>query len=237
MATLAAHATPFPRRIAPIRHTALLVLVFLALAVGGAVLQHRVSPSARALPRPPRVVPIYLSLLAMEWGMVLYVWRGGLRRSGISPRELIGGRGRPRDLMIDVAIGLGAWAVWGLLSRALELGLGPDRAASVGTLLPRHPIEIVLWVALSLSAGFCEELVFRGYFQSQFLALTHRAWLALALQAVLFGVSHGYQGVHACLKITFYGLLLGTIALGRKSLRPGMLAHAWTDIAAGLFRL
>jgi membrane protease YdiL (CAAX protease family) len=104
-------------------------------------------------------------------------------------------------------------------------------------MLPAGVLEIALWIALSISAGVCEEVVFRGYFQNQFLALTGGRGIALVMQAALFGVSHGYQGMEACLKIALYGLLFGAIALWRKSLRPGIIAHAWTDIAAGLFGL
>jgi len=98
-------------------------------------------------------------------------------------------------------------------------------------------VEIVVWIAVSLVGGVAEEIVFRGYFQRQFEALTQSRWVALALQAVLFGVSHGYQGVSACLKITVIGVLFGLLALWRRSLRPGMVAHVWTDIASGIFRI
>jgi hypothetical protein len=104
-------------------------------------------------------------------------------------------------------------------------------------MLPRGPVETSLWLALSASAGFCEELVFRGYFLTQLRALTRSRWSALILQAALFGISHGYQGVTACLKIAVFGALYGIVALWRRSLRPGMIAHAWTDVAGGLFGL
>jgi VanZ family protein len=57
------------------------------------------------------------------------------------------------------------------------------------------------------------------------------------MQSVLFGVSHGYQGVRACVTISVYGLFFGALARMNRSLRPGMIAHAWTDVAAGLFRM
>jgi membrane protease YdiL (CAAX protease family) len=72
---------------------------------------------------------------------------------------------------------------------------------------------------------------------TQFRALTRSTGVALVLQAVLFGVSHGYQGLRACVTISVYGLFFGALALMKRSLRPGMIAHAWTDIAAGLFRI
>jgi membrane protease YdiL (CAAX protease family) len=209
----------------------------LGLAVGGASLQQRAASHSRSLPRPGTVAPLYLSLLIMEWALVLYVAKGS-RRAGVSIRTLVGGRwSRPRDVAVDALLALGAWGVWTAFALAWERWMVTDHAAGVAALLPRSPLEIVLWVALSLTAGFAEELVFRGYFQAQFHALTGRSWAALILQAALFGISHGYQGVQACLKIALYGLLMGALARGRGSLRPGMMAHAWTDIASGLFRI
>ena len=113
--------------------------------------------------------------------------------------------------------------------------LGPEHAASIQTYLPQRVLEIVLWIGVSISAGFCEELVFRGYFQRQFETFTRSRWIALFLQAVLFGIAHGYQGVEACAKIAFFGVLYGLLALWHKSLRPGMIAHAGSDVLSGIF--
>jgi uncharacterized protein len=225
-----------PRPLASFRHTATLAAVFLVMAAWGAAMQGRAA-HAGAFARPQQVVPLYLSLLAMEWGLVLYVWRTGLRPSGVRLRDLIGGRWTARGFVLDLGIGVATWAVWMALGPLLARMWPADHAASVGTLLPRSPVEIALWVALSMSAGFAEELVFRGYFQTQLFAWTRRAWIAVLGQAILFGISHGYQGVRACLAITGYGAMMGVLALARRSLRPGMVAHAWTDIASGIFRL
>jgi len=116
---------------------------------------------------------------------------------------------------------------------ARALWLSPDHAKSIENLLPKGIMEITLWIALSISAGFCEELVFRGYLQRQFAALTRSNVTGLLLQATLFGVSHGYQGVAATVKIALFGIVYGFLALWRRSLRPGMIAHAWSDVWAG----
>ena len=231
-------SSSLPRRVAPLWHTALLVALFVGLAVWGAVVQRHAAASTGTLPRPKSLASLYLSVLFMEWGLVLFVSRSGLRRTGTSMRELIGGRWtRPRDFAFDLMLAVGAWGIWTLGSWAWDRWLVADHAAGVGSLLPRSPLEIVLWVTLSITAGFAEELIFRGYLQRQFHALTRRTALAMVLQAALFGISHGYQGVQACLRIAAYGLLMAGLAQGRGSLRPGMMAHAWTDIASGLFRI
>ena len=210
----------------------------LAVAAWGAMLQHRAAGAGHeTLPRPGNLAWVYLPLLLMEWGLVLYVVRGGAR-AGTSVRDLIGGRwARPMDVARDLLLAAGIWGVWTLASLGIDHVLAADHAASPRSLLPHRPLEILMWIALSLSAGFSEELVFRGYFQSQFLAFTHRIAFAVALQAALFGITHGYQGVRACATITLYGVIMGVVAARRKSLRPGMIAHAWTDIASGIFRI
>ena len=226
-----------PTRVAPVSHTVVLVVVFLVVALAGASMQHGMAAAATST-APRSQIPLYLSAIIMEWGLVYYVWRVGLTRTNVPLRELIGGRWRSwRDVVIDVLWGAAAWGVWAAFSAVVARRNGAHTAATVSAMLPQRPLEIALWVLVSLSAGFSEELVFRGYFQRQFHALSGSATLALLAQAVLFGVSHGYQGLRSCLTITCYGVLFGLVARQRSSLRPGMMAHAWTDIAAGIFRI
>lgn len=224
--------------VAPLWHTVALVALFLLLALGGAYFQRQGRAHPEMLQQHPNVVPLYLSLIAMEWGLFVYVWRAGLLRTGTKLSELIGGRWtNAKDILVDVALALGLWGLWRLLDLAWVHWHGYAHAASIQTMLPQRALEILLWIPVSISAGVCEEFVFRGYFQKQFEAFTHSKWIALLLQALLFGVSHGYQGIEACVKISIYGSLFGLLALWRKSLRPGMMAHAWSDILSGILRI
>ena len=222
--------------VAPRWHTGLFVALFLALALAGAFFQREARSQPGRMLQHPNVVPLYLSLIAMEWGLFFYVWKGGLRRSGTKLRDLIGGRWQSlRDVAIDAILALGLWTVWMIVEKGWEHWLGPEHAASIQTFLPRRGVAILLWVGVSVSAGICEEVVFRGYFQRQFEVFTRSKWMALFFQAELFGISHGYQGVEACVKIALFGALYGVLALWRRSLRPGMIAHAGSDILSGIF--
>jgi membrane protease YdiL (CAAX protease family) len=227
-----------PRAVAPWPHTAALIALFLALTVAGAVFQGRASAPRVASATRPSMLPTYLTLILAEWGMVYYVWKAGLRRRGVTMREVVGGRW-PNGLAIlrDVALAAGAWGVWAAIDLGLSRVFPHDSAASIGTLLPRGAFECGLWVLLSITAGFTEEFVFRGYLQRQFTAWTRHPWLGLLMQAALFGVAHGYQGAQATAKIALFGILFGVLALWRGSLRPGMIAHAATDVLAGIFRI
>jgi len=227
-----------PKAIAPWWHTAILIAFFVLTAAGGAALQHRARGRADLVEHRPDVAPLYVSLLAGEWGLVYYVWKGGLRRSGIGLLQFVGGKWTSlRVVFLGMVLALGIWVLWQGISFLWVRWSGTGHAASISPLMPHGIAEAVLWVLLSISAGISEEIVFRGYLQRQLTAFTGRTSLALFLQVAVFGVAHGYQGVRSCLAIAIYGVLFTLLALWRKSLRPGMIAHAWTDIAGGLLGL
>jgi membrane protease YdiL (CAAX protease family) len=109
-----------------------------------------------------------------------------------------------------------------------------EMARKLMELAPANGIEIAAWGILCLIVGFSEEVIFRGYLQAQSIALLRRVPFAVLLTAVIFGAAHGYQGVRGIVLISVYGALFSGIALLRKNLFPGMLAHSWHDFATGM---
>ena len=93
---------------------------------------------------------------------------------------------------------------------------------------------MIAWCMVAIAAGVCEEIVFRGYLQRQFLAATGRTSFAIVLQAVIFGTAHTYKGYRGMITIAIYGALFGVLAVRRKSLRPGIMQHTGQDVLAGL---
>lgn len=222
-------------RIASWTHTAIITLILLAIAVRGAMFQ---SGPANDVSAPRNLLALYTSLIAAELVLLYATWRG-IKKSGTTLASLTSGRwDNVVDVLRDIVIAALLWGVIKLGAAAWDSWIpGLGNARSIDQLLPTKPVEIAVWIPVSIVAAVVEELVFRGYFQRQFTAATQSKWIALALQSLLFGVSHGYQGVAACARITIIGALFGAVALWRRSLLPGMIAHAWTDIASGALRL
>ncbi|HEX9160296.1 MAG TPA: CPBP family intramembrane glutamic endopeptidase, partial [Thermoanaerobaculia bacterium] len=109
-----------------------------------------------------------------------------------------------------------------------------DDLRLIQRLLPHTVGDVWLWLAISLSAGFCEEFLFRGYLLRQFQALTGSLPLALTLQALVYGAVHLVLPYQLAVSVTVLALLLGTLAVWQKSLLPGMIVHAAIDLAGGL---
>jgi uncharacterized protein len=180
-------------------------------------------------------VVTYSIVILMEWAMVAFIWWGLSRRS-IRLSDLVGGSwARPLYFLRDLGLGIAFLLIVGFaLLQALSYLLNPESPKAMSNMMPQTWFEVILWVLMSLTAGFCEEVIFRGYLRRQFSALTRSFVGGIVLQAVVFGLSHGYQGWKLILLISIYGTCFGVFARWRRSLRPGMLAHALEDTAGGL---
>ncbi len=211
-------------------HTALLVSLMLAVAVTGAL-------SSRAeAPLPPRpdtrilLASVYFPMALVQCGLALYVCRVGRGRSRL--RELLGESPRTaRRLAADCALALVGWvAIHAIDAAWMSLTRG---APAPSSLLPGNGVERLGWAAVALSAGFCEEVVYRGYLQSQLAWFTRREGAGILLQALLFGIAHGEQGGAAALRSVVYGVLFGVVARWRRSLWPGIVCHVAIDLTSG----
>ncbi len=221
--------------IASAGHTLGLVLINVGIAVWGIAGQMRSTGGSGLAAEHHGVVPLYLSLITMEWALLYYVWQGV--RKNVTLFALVGGRWSSlRDVVTDFGIALPFWVVWETTAWLVGLVLGPSLAKTVDILLPQGVIESLLWLALSASAGFCEEIVYRGYLQRQLRAFTGSGALAVFGQALVFGVGHAYQGWKNVVVITVLGVLYGLLVVWRKNLRSSMLAHAWSDIYGGYLK-
>lgn len=227
-------ARPKPRPIARPAHTAAVIAVILGTAAVGAFLQRRAPAGPGIVGEHQGAVGIYVTAMALDWALFYFAWVG-THRFGGSLFDVSGLRWPgARRFAIDAAVAVPFWVVWELTARGVHRLLGPSSAKTVDVLLPRTALEIGVWVLVSVTAGFCEEAVFRGYLQTQLRAWTGSAPIAVILQAVLFGIAHGYQGWKNVVVIFALGVLYGVLFVWRGNVRSGALAHAWSDVYGGL---
>lgn len=221
------------RRFEPVAgavHTLFLLLILAAVAVVGYFSIQRQSAEHN-----PHRLFFYATTIAWEWILVGYIY-WGLRRRGKSFRNIAGERWKgASNFFQDIAIAFGFWiAAIFVLTIVSKLVHATGMAEAARLLAPQGIFESIFWVALSATAGICEETIFRGYLQRQFVAWTRSAPAGVILSALLFGAGHIYQGVKATVVIAVYGLMFGILAEARQNLRPGMITHAWHDAITGL---
>src|SRR4029077_7351259 len=121
----------------------------------------------------PNRIALYLTTIVWEWILTAYVLVG-VRRYGTSLDEVTGGKWKSvlefvRDVGIAVAFWFAALLVLGATAIALHFKGSKE---SVGFLAPEGLVQISLWILVCVTAGFCEETIFRGYLQKQFISWT-----------------------------------------------------------------
>ena len=229
--------------IAPLWHTLLITALILGNSFLGSSKLGTVQGSGSR-------ILLYGSTFVTQLVLILLVWFG-IRLRRVRMRDLIGGRWKTVEaFLLDVALAFGFWIVSLILLFVIRVALGTidlhnmqksvdDTVRLLGPMAPHTYLEAGLFVLLSICAGLFEEIIFRGYLQRQFGALGRNAIIGIVASGALFGLAHGYQGARMMIVIGFYGVFFGILAHLRKSLRPGMMAHAFQDSIAGigLFKL
>lgn len=219
----------YPRVASPI-HTIVVLAGLSGWAYGAKVLADKTRPAAN-----PNHVRLYLLTVLVEWIFFALVLAGA-RWSGTSVLLVLGERWHSfRQVLRDIGIAAVFWIVAAMLLFLFGWLLRTAaQARDVQFILPHGRIEMALWIALSVTAGICEETIFRGYLQRQFMAMTQNAAAGIILSALAFGAAHAYQGFRMVILIAIYGSMFGVLADWRGTVRPGMIAHAWQDSLGGI---
>jgi membrane protease YdiL (CAAX protease family) len=143
-------------------------------------------------------------------------------------------------------VGTGTFVVWtlGLLAvaavlQATFLGLsrlfGWKESKLLLELLPRTGEEKRAFAAVSVLAGFGEEIAFRGYAIPVLSPLLGGPWFAAVFTSATFGLLHAYQGPLGIVRTALFGLALAAAFILSGSLWPAVLAHFLLDLVVGVW--
>ena len=167
-----------------------------------------------------------------EWVFVVAVWFL-LRKRGSSFESLGVWR-------------FGTWSAWvvALLFAALSISSNlrflPRFDIPISYAFFPHGFHLLASLLLGITAGFCEEVLFRAFLMTEFADAGYGKAAQVLIPGVAFGLSHaGYlnQGFLPWLGImiptAFLGMMWGwAYLLGRRSLVPAMVAHCLNDATA-----
>ena len=178
----------------------------------------------------------YYWTMAVEWvlTLVLLFWWLAAGRSlgdlGLVPRM-----GSYQIFVVAAGLAL-TWVLFPQMNRVLEddddLRKVRESMGGLRALAPSSNDEQRVFMWLSLTAGLCEEMLYRGFLQYVLTGILG-VWPALVLAALIFGLGHVYQGGEGILKTGGVGLLFGLLAMFSGSLYTGMILHAAVDLTSG----
>lgn len=214
------------------------VLIFFVLAVivpwrGWARLQRLLAmPSISSRDR----VSLYMTSIATQWIVTAVIaWRAFARGFSLSS---LGVKFNPLwELLLfgflgAVLIGLAHWFNLRRVGRSKSPGV--DRIKAMASkIFPHTSREAVIFCGLAMTAGICEEFLYRGFVFGALSKFAFPVWGVLLVSSVLFGLAHAYQGPGGMLGTLILGAVFGLVRILYDSLVPVVFWHAAVDIVAG----
>jgi membrane protease YdiL (CAAX protease family) len=193
---------------------------------------------AKPIVEPSERISLYLSTIAFQWIAVgVAAWRAWVH--GYTHIELGFSIG-PNLFRSMVAAVCGTVILSGLhwlnfrrMGRFIDKLPSRVRAMAM-RILPQSSGERIPFLALALTAGCCEEFLYRGFAMAAFVRAGFPIWASVVVSSVLFGAAHLYQGRGGLIGTGVLGLLFGTFRAFTGSFIPVAFWHAAIDIIAGI---
>jgi membrane protease YdiL (CAAX protease family) len=180
---------------------------------------------------------LYASTIAFQWLAVAVVGWRAWAHGYTAPQLGLTLHDRTRLLMAGL-VGAATIATlqWLNLRRVGKVPVerrGPLQAVAE-RILPQSAEELFPYLALAITAGLCEEFLYRGFSMAVLSRLGMQAWAVVLLSSILFGLAHSYQGRGGVIVTLLMGLALGASRIAYDSLVPAILWHTAVDVVAGL---
>jgi membrane protease YdiL (CAAX protease family) len=101
-------------------------------------------------------------------------------------------------------------------------------------LVPNAARDLWWWALVSVSAGFVEELVYRGVMATLLQRISGSWWLAVALAVTSFCIAHYVQGWRSMAAIALISTAMHATVRLTGNLYTAMVVHAVYDMLAGV---
>ena len=181
---------------------------------------------------------LYVRSMAVLWMLALVTlyawWRHGRPFDALGFQLLPGIVTTSAEIVcvmaaIAIVVRLRKMATWSPEKKAALRG----RIGAVAVVVPRTKSELALFLGVALTAGICEELLYRGFLfavAAPFVTI----YGAAVVSAIVFGLGHTYQGVRGIALTAAVGLFLGAFYFLTGSIVFPMILHVLIDINGGV---
>ena len=216
-----------------------ILLIFFVL---GVIVPWRGRARLQQLLAKPRVEPterlsLYCSTIAFQWmAAAIAAWRAWAH--GFTTTQL--GLAVPDRVRLIAITVFGAvlivtlqWLNLRRMGRSASPLRGPFKALAE-RILPQSMMELIPFFALAVTAGLCEEFLYRGFAMAVLSRTGLPGFAVVLLSSVLFGMAHLYQGRAGFVSTTLLGILLGYGRATLGSLLPVVIWHMGVDVVAGI---
>jgi len=216
-------------------------LLFAFLLVVAPIWDYRYTSWLKREPTSERKIGVYKTLCAWLWIATLVAMLAvGWRPLFLAPGEVWWLQIAWVRYLVEAVLALFVASVlppfaivlWkGLTKRPRKYG-SAEALKSMAWFLPATWAERRWFASVSVTAGICEEALFRGFLLHYLHVFpwTVNLTLALVVSAVIFGFQHLYQGIAGVAQTAVMGFLSSLLFLLTGNLLAPMIVHAALDL-------
>jgi uncharacterized protein len=211
---------------------------------------HEYKKLVRNVNIPGARMRFYRNIVCIEWALTittlatLLFGQVSLKTFGFQSVDLTAVNSTVKDLLIAFVAGLFVQTVLLLKERINQKNgnVNPkllNAVKSVVALLPTNNRERWTYAFVSLTAGICEEVLFRGliiYLLRRLDPSLGTVWLVV-ISSVIFGFAHAYQGVQGIIASACVGAMFAVLFVTTHTLFIPIILHALIDLRALLIPL
>jgi membrane protease YdiL (CAAX protease family) len=214
-----------------------LIFLFLAVVIPWRGLRRLKQLMAKPPLAPKEKIMLYAATIAFQWLLAgIVAWRAVARGMTSAQLGLASGNYLPiilASVIGGLLLGLLHWVNLRRMGSIQNPAIEKFRELAA-QLLPRTPIEFLPYSALAITAGICEEFVFRGFAMGALARASWNVTLIVIFTSVLFGLAHAYQGRGGIFGTALLGFLFAIGRLAYHSVVPVVVWHAALDLVAGV---
>lgn len=214
---------------------ALLIVLAVLLPIFGAV-NHRRAVQQLAAGKPYSRIQGYWWTMALEWGLVAFLvplwWTAG--RSSYELGFAWQGDWREYAGLLATLAACAAlfWQARSFRQQPEQWDTLRQQMDGLEFLLPHDDDELKVFNWLSVTAGICEEILYRGHL-IWLLTATAGSWIAFFGSSLIFALGHSYQGVRGMVRVFAIGLVTAALFFFTGSLWAPILLHVVIDLTSG----
>ena len=172
------------------------------------------------------------TVIVMHW-LTLYVVHIILRREKLTFKDIGYELNRKRTVLLISILALVALLVFTCTELGLKmLPVNQEKLEAMGNFFPKTTAQRILFIFVAVTAGFCEEIIYRGFAITKLAEAGLNRWLSIIPAGITFVFIHGINGYFQFWLYFGAAVMFGLLFVSAKRLWPGIVIHALFDLMA-----
>jgi membrane protease YdiL (CAAX protease family) len=181
-------------------------------------------------------IPFWSGVIILHW-VSLFIVKMFLKQENKTWKDIGYGLNTKKTLILVFSYLTVAFIVFGFTEMSLNyVSIDQSKLAGLSSFFPKTTPQRLLFIITVLTAGFCEELIYRGFAITKLAGIGMNKWLALVPAGISFVFIHGVAAVTGGYsQFLFYlipALIFGIIFILTKRLLPAIIIHLLFDLTA-----